>query len=259
MQSLNVMLVGDGKYAEQIKSSKYLKKLYTTSDANIKDAVSVNFNKFEELAKKCKILQIDLVIVENEKWILQGIGDILKKYFINTIAPTSYWTNLSLSNIFARNMCEQYGIKVPEKILVPIEYPIVIKADGFCQIAYSMDDILENISNLNTKSPEISKTVFTEQFIEGEELLIVSLFDGKHLLTFDNDDLVQQYSTNLENMLLSENADFVGFLNSKIIKSNGQIYNIGFDFKFIKPNIETDLLYILENALYQKLNEINVY
>ena len=59
-------------------------------------------------------------------------------------------------------------------------------------------------------------------------------------------------------MLKTEKADFVGFINSEVIIFDNIIYNIGFNFDFSKPNSEIDFLYILNSAIYQKLNEIEI-
>ena len=67
MQALNILLVGDGLNLTALRMSKYLKKLYVTSE-NI-DETQISFNTFFELAQKCRLHQIDLVIVKNEKCI----------------------------------------------------------------------------------------------------------------------------------------------------------------------------------------------
>ena len=59
-------------------------------------------------------------------------------------------------------------------------------------------------------------------------------------------------------MLKTENADFVGFINSEIIVFENKIYNIGFNFEFSKPNFDADFLYLLNSAIYQKLDEIEI-
>ena len=76
MQSLNVLIVSTNKsrYAGQIKNSKYLNKMYVTSEEEVEGTVRLRFNTFRELAQKCRTLQIDVVLVEEEKWVLEGIA-----------------------------------------------------------------------------------------------------------------------------------------------------------------------------------------
>ena len=88
MQTLNVLIISSkkSKYIEQIKHSKYLNKLYITSDEEISGAISLHFNTFKELAQKCRTLQVDIVLIEEEKWVLEGIANVMKQNFVNCFA-----------------------------------------------------------------------------------------------------------------------------------------------------------------------------
>ena len=110
MQSLNILIAGKGKFIPLILKSKFLNKLFITTDKNIEGAISIKFNTFRELAQKCKALKVDIVIVENERWILQGIADVLRKNMINCLALTVSADKLILSNDFTRNLLNKYNI-----------------------------------------------------------------------------------------------------------------------------------------------------
>lgn len=71
-----------------------------------------------------------------------------------------------------------------------------------------------------------------------------------------DENILDEYNSKLEFLLNKEKAKFIGFINSDITVSENKIYNNGFNFKFIEPETQADLLYILISALYQKLNEI---
>lgn len=271
MQSLNVLLVSSSKpsYFDIIKKSKYLKKLYITSDADIEGAISVQFNTFKQLAQICKALQVDIVLVNDEKYVLEGITNVMKQHFINCFAPTSAWTNLRLSHNFARNLLIKYEINVPELINLPVEFPVIIKGDGILKIANSIQDIIKIKEDAFSTSSTIAKSIFIEKYIDSNKYNAISIFDGKHLLTFPNENinhnLLFEYSSKLENMLVKEKADFIGFFNSKLIEDNNVLYNTGFDFGFKMPILEkisdngtADIFYICLSALYQKLNEIKL-
>ena len=267
MQSLNVLIAGEGKFAEQIKKSKFLNKLYITSNLEIEGVISINFNTFKELAQKCRALQIDIVLVENEKWVLEGIVQVMKQNFVNCLAATTDWTELGLSHNFARKMLQKYEINVPPIINLPLDFPIVVKGDGVLKLANSMQEIISIKEDIYKTSGEVSKNVFLEKFLKGEKHKVISIFDGKHLLTFPeqniNKNLIEDYSNKLENMLINEKANFTGFINSDLIEENGILYNTGFSFGFIMPKFDTnqymlpkDILYICIVAIYQKLNEL---
>lgn len=269
MQTLNVLIAGDGKYANYFLKSKYLNKLFITSDCEINGAITINFNTFNELAKKCKALQIDIVIVEEERWILQGIANVMKQHFINCIAPTTEWTDLSLSHNYARSLLTKYKINIPPKINLPIEFPILVKGDGILKKAKSIQDIISIKEGIFTNSPELSKTVFLEKYLKGEKYQVISIFDGKHLATFPhqciNSELLKDYSNKLEKLFIGEKANFIGFIISELIEEDNILYNTGFNFKLIMPdftNIEIsfpkDILYICLSAIYQKINELDI-
>ena len=111
MQSLNVLIVSStkSKYIDKIKESKYLNKLYVTSDEEIDGTVRLQFNTFKELAQKCRKLQMDIVLVEEEKWVLEGIATVMKQNFVNCFAVTADWTKLGLSHNYARK--NTYGLQ----------------------------------------------------------------------------------------------------------------------------------------------------
>ena len=271
MQSLNVLIISTekSKYIEQLKESKYLNKIYVTSDEEAEGTIKIRFNTFKELAQKCRTLQIDVVLVEEEKWVLEGIAGVMKQYYVNCFAATSDWTELGLSHHYARKMLTKYDINVPPVIKLPIEFPILVKGDGILKKANSMQEIISIKEKIYNTSGEIAKNVFLEKYLNGNKYKIISLFDGKHLLTFPNGnikkDLLTEYSKKLERMFLDEKADFTGFINSEIIEENDILYNTGFSYEFLMPDFDMcntttpkDILYICLSAIYQKLNEIAV-
>ena len=258
MLSLNILLIAseESKAFDLILNSKYLGKLYT--NFKHEKTVDIQFNTFQELARKCKALKIDIVLVDDEKFILQGIADVLKKNFVNCIALNAFWTQLLLSNKFSRDMMKKYGIKTPECFKYPKEFPLVIRADGFTKVVHSMPEVLAARQEIVNNSQEIAETVFLEQFVEGEEIMLTSLFDGKTLKTFPNTKLsetqLEVYNEKLQRMFVTENPNFIGYINSKIIVAKQNLFNIGFDLTF--PIFKEDLLFVLISAIYQKLDEL---
>ena len=262
MHSLNVLIVcsKESKYFNYIRNSKYINKLYTTSPVEQDKTITITFNTFQELTEKCKALQIDIVLVEEEKWILQGIADVMKKNYINCFAPTSKWTNLALYNSFTNSLLLKYDINIPPQTLLPTEFPVLVKADGILRKANSLQEIIAIKKEIFETSPEIAKTVYIEELLKSTKHKIISVFDGKNLYTFNdkhiNNELLNEYSAKLEKLLQCEDADFMGFINSDLIEENGLLYNAGFSFEFVKPDCDIDLLYVLQLAIYQKLDEI---
>ena len=160
MQKINLLVVNSLKSPnlEYFYSSKYLKKLYLTSEYEIDGAVTIKYNTFQELAQKCKACQIDCVLVEDEKLILQGIGDVLKKNFVNCIVPFSPWTKLAYSNTFTKALLKRYKIETPPVIAFPSEFPVIVKGDGILKKANSLQEIIQIKEDVYKTSEEIAKT-----------------------------------------------------------------------------------------------------
>ncbi len=257
-RKLNILIAGEGKTLPLLIKSKFLNKLYITSEEDISGAVSVRFNTFQELAQKCRALKVDMVIAENEKWILQGIADVLRRNLVNCFALNTQGDKLILSNKFARELLHKYNILTPKKLAYPVKFPVVVRADGFCETGNSLDEIIEIREKITRQSEELAKSIFLEEFIEGDSISLVSLFDGKNLLSFSDNILIQEYSNRLCSLLVGEKIKFIGFLISKLIISNGNVYNLGFSSNLPDLNINIDFIYLLNSAIYQKLDEINL-
>lgn len=197
LQTLNVLIVGDGELLPLVQKSKFLKKLYITSEVD--GAISIRFNTFVELARKCKALQIDIVLVENEKWILQGIADVLRKNFVNCIAPNALIAERLIDSLLSRQFLLKYNINIPQKLTYPNRFPMLVRGKGFKYKANSIEEVLQIKDLINQNySSEIASTAFLEDFIEGEVLNVTSFFDGKTLKTFSNDNQILEYSKLLE-------------------------------------------------------------
>lgn len=257
----NVLIAGDGTCIDYIKTSDFLGKLYTTSEIESEGVINIKFNTFKELAKKCKALQIDFVIPENQRWINEGISNVLRSSYVNCIAPDTKWTELGIPNIQTRKMLEKYEINIPPITLVPAEFPLILKGNGVSKLVNSVQEIIDTRQDIHKCSPAIAKDLYLEKYLDGKTFVLTSLFDTKNLITFPSNEIPQnlfnEYTKKLENMLKEEKADFIGFINSTVILCENKLYNTGFSFEFHRLNCNIDILYILSLAIYQKLNEVD--
>lgn len=187
---------------------------------------------------------------------LQGISDILRKNFVNCFAISAKWVEF-----LDKSLLNKFDIKTPLTMTYP-KTPLYVKSGRIKKKADSIEEIVQIKKEILKTSAELAKKIFLEEFIEGDEYKITSLFDGKNLLTFPpknitnlQKELLEDYAKKLESIFVTYKADFVGFVNSNLIWSDDSWYNSGFSFEFLKPEIDNDLIYILTFALYQKLNE----
>ncbi len=302
---MNVLVVGSGgrehAICKSLKKSKLLNKLYIASSSTFKEAIDIKYSDYDDLAQKCKALQIDIVIVGPEGPICEGITDIFRKYKVNIIAPTQKWSYLESSKLVAKKLMNHYSINNAPIIRAPVSFPIVLKADGLCggkgvRIVNSMDTLVAQMEKLKEEFPEGAKNIFMEEYLEGEEISLISLWDGKNLLHFPpardfkklsaaknspntggmgsycpveltevQQDRLDLYKTKLNFMLSDENADFIGFIYSGLIWAKNDWYVLEYNMRPGDPEtqsilnqLETDFLYILNAAIYQKLDEIKL-
>lgn len=271
---LNVLVFGSGArehaIADSISKSQLLNKLYLAQTGNFNLGEVIEFTDYENLAGNCKELKIDLVIIGPEEPLCNGIVDVLKKYNIPCIGVNKEFSQLEGSKIFGKVFMGNHGIKTAKYEILDgkakedalenshltflNKMPVVVKADGLCGgkgvvIAnnrnFAEKTIIEFIGG---KFGENSKVVLLEEFLKGEELSLMSLWDGKTLLHFPpardfkklnksesapntggmgafcpvkmngfEQKKLDEYKSKLEKALKSEKPDFVGFIYSGLI------------------------------------------
>lgn len=135
-----------------------------------------------------------------------------------------------------------------------------------------------------------------EEHIKGQECTFMAVWDGKHLLklppvkdykrmtedefdlntggmasycplklTVEQSHLIDDYLDKLEKILKAEKADFKGVIYSGMIFSEDKLHLLEFNMRFGSPetialmlNMKTNLFEIIESAVNQKLNTINI-
>lgn len=265
---MNILVLGTDIIEQEIiklsQKSKLLDHLYTASNAPLDSIPNIEYRTLEELVKKSKALQIDLVLVADKNFIHDGTVDFLKKNLLNVISVNQKWFNLEYSRLVAKQLAAHYSINTPEIIKAPMVFPIVIKTDfpGMTKVVRTMNELVEVVESLD------GERTFLEEYLEGEVFYLLSLWDGENLLTFSFDenltevqqDRLDLYKTKLSFMLSDEKADFIGFFTTKLIWSKNDWYILEYimhlNEKSNLKSIRSDLLYVLNSAIYQKLNEI---
>jgi len=271
---VNVLVVGSGgrenALAWKISQSPLLNKLYLAgaNDGFKNLGESLEYSDFEELAQAAVNKNIKLAVIGPELPLSQGITDVFRKHGIKCVGATQKWAKLESSKAFAKEFMRKHCIPTAkyelisdvsqiESVLARFDTPPVLKADGLAAgkgvyLPVSFDDARDALKDfLGGKYGEASKNVVVEEFLEGEELSVISLFNGKKLRTFvpardykrlkDNNEgpntggmgaycpvkisefhqkKLDEYLKKLENALLSEKADFCGVIYSGLMLTN---------------------------------------
>jgi len=295
----NILVYGCGAreyaIAKSILSSPLLNKLFLANGAHFRLGENIEYTDYDDLAKKSLEKNIDLVIFGPEQPICDGAVDIFNSYGIKAIGVNKEFSKLESSKLFAKEFMNKYLIK-NAKVLSKNDntFPQVIKKDGLAQ-GKGVKVVYNEIEKNNVISL-FKKDFFAEEFLDGEEISVMSLFDGECMLNFlptrdfkrlnedltspntggmgsycpvdltDNQKLkLNNYLEKLEKALIAEGADFTGFIYSGLIWLSDDWYVLEYNVRLGDPetqsilkHLKTDFLSILIAGLNNKLKNINI-
>ena len=262
---MNVLVIGtpSDSLISAIKNSKLLGKIYTAAPEAIDGITNIEYFSLENLAQKAKTLQIDIAINTDKSFIEQNIVEIFKENLVNLISVNQKWLNLETSRLAAKKLMDFYSINNPKIIKAPMNFPVVMKTDSgdFTEIKNSFEELLE------TGEAFRGDKKFVEEYLEGDVFNLLCIWDRKSLYCLNSpnpttevkDDRLYLLKTKLSFMLSDEKADFMGLFSAKLIWARNDWYVTGFemgiDEKSPLNDINKDFLYVLNSAIYQKLNE----
>ncbi|MDA3780245.1 MAG: phosphoribosylamine--glycine ligase [Bacteroidales bacterium] len=207
---MNVLLIGSGgrenALAWKMAQSKILTKLYVApgnaGTEEYGENLNIDVNNFDELKKVVISKNVNLVVVGPEQPLVAGLHD----YFlsdkelcnISVIGPQKYAAKLEGSKDFAKDFMKRHNIptaayntydksNVEEGIefLHTLKAPYVLKADGLAggKGVLILDNLQEAEKSLREmlegKFGEASSKVVIEEFLDGIELSVFVLSDGK--------------------------------------------------------------------------------
>jgi len=277
---------------------------------------NLNIKDYEELALFAKENAIELTIVGPEAPLVEGVVDIFKAHGLTIFGPSKEAAQLEGSKVYMKNFLAKYKIPTARyietdsiedafKFTNSLTAPIVIKADGLCGgkgviIAMNHDEAKVAISEmLSGKSfGDAGKKVIVEEFLDGYELSMFAVCDGKdyillpaaqdHKRLSDNDQgpntggmgayaptpLVDEtlYQKVRERVIRptldgmqKEGAPFEGVLFIGIMVVNGEPITLEFNVRFGDPECEilmplmtSSVSDMFYKAATNKLSEIKV-
>ena len=161
---------------------------------------NVSFHNYEALANFAQEQRVDLTVVGPEDALVAGIVDIFKSKGLVIFGASKSAARLEGSKIFMKNFLSRYAIPTARFIetsdaqkaydfIETLPLPIVVKADGLCAgkgviIALTYDEAKVAASEmLSGKSfGDAGKRVVVEEFLDGYELSMFALCDGKDFI-----------------------------------------------------------------------------
>lgn len=327
---MNILVLGSGgrehTFAYKIAQSPRCSKLFVApgnaGTAAIATNLSISVNDFEAIKKAVIEHAIKMVIVGPEDPLVNGIYDFFQQdaqlKSVMLIGPSKRGALLEGSKERAKEFMSQYNIptaayqsftseslEAGKQFLETLKPPYVLKADGLAAgkgvlILKDLNEAKAELENMlaNAKFGAASSKVVIEEFLDGIELSVFVLTDGKNYkvlptakdykrigegdtglntggmgaispVPFADDTLMQKIEERIVKPtvrgLQAEKIDYKGFVFIGLIKVNNEPYVIEYNVRMgdpeteaVLPRIKTDLIDLFEATAKQKLNEISL-
>lgn len=327
---MNILIVGSGgrehTLAWKIKKSSLCDQLFiapgNAGTAQFGVNLAISITDFDALAHFCLTNSIEMLIVGPEEPLVKGIYNFFKDNpataHIQVIGPSKEAAQLEGSKAFAKAFMERY--KIPTAAYKEFDasnyeeginyirnhpLPIVLKADGLAAgkgvlICNNHIEALAEFQLMiqHSKFGEAGKRVVIEEFLDGIELSVFVLTDGKNYVVLPEakdykrigkgdtgpntggmgavspvpfvdaeymEIVTQKIIKPTIEGLQKEELDYKGFVFIGLINVGGEPFVIEYNCRLgdpetevIIPRIENDLIEILSATSQQRLNEINI-
>ncbi len=145
---------------------------------------------------------IDITIVGSEFFLLEGIVDIFQNFGLKIVGPHYLAAKLEGNRIFAKSFMEKYGIRTPKyrifscyekaiNFLKKNTNSIAIKTNGIAAgkgviLSHNQNDAIKALKNImiEKKFGKSGNKIIIEEFLQGKESSIISIFNGKNIIPF---------------------------------------------------------------------------
>lgn len=327
---MNILLLGSGgrehTLAQKLYESPRCESLYlapgNAGTSQIATNIACDVNNFEAIAEHIKKHQINMLIVGPEAPLVNGIKDYFdaKPEFkdLMIIGPSQKGALLEGSKERAKEFMASHNIptaayqtfsaeslQAGKEFLEGLKPPYVLKADGLAggkgvlildELKTAQDELEEMLTQ--NKFGEASQKVVIEEFLDGIELSVFVLTDGKNYLTLPNakdykrigendtglntggmgaispvpfadEDFMQKVEERITkptiNGLAKENIDYKGFVFIGLMKVGDEPYVIEYNVRLgdpetevVIPRVKSDLVDLLEKTSTENLDNASL-
>lgn len=327
---MNILVLGSGgrehTFAYKLAQSERCKNLFVApgnaGTAAIATNIDISVTNFEAI-KNCVVdNNIEMVVVGPEDPLVQGIANYFSETTelknVKLIGPSKRGALLEGSKQRAKEFMMQHKIptaayesftaqslEAGKTFLEQLNPPYVLKADGLAAgkgvlILNNLNEAKQELENMlsHNKFGEASSKVVIEEFLDGIELSVFVLTDGKNYkilptakdykrigegdtglntggmgaispVPFADEVLMQKIEDRIVKPtidgLAKENIDYKGFVFIGLIKVNNEPYVIEYNVRMgdpetevVLPRIKTDLVDLFEATFNQNLGSTSI-
>ena len=327
---MNILLLGSGgrehAFAWKISKSKLCTKLFVApgnaGTQKIAENIYLNINDFNEIKDFVIKNNIELVVVGPEKPLVRGIVDFFNNDSeltnVKIFGPSKKGAQLEGSKNFSKDFMFRNNIPCGKsktfnkktideafKFLETMKSPYVLKADGLAAgkgviISENIEEAKKNLNNMlvNEQFGEASKNVLIEEFLEGIEVSVFVISDGKDYIILpeakdykrigENDTglntggmgavspvnfATKQFLQLVEESIIkptvdglnNENINFKGFIFIGLMNVQGKPYVIEYNVRMgdpetqvVIPRIKNDFVDIILKCVNNRIKEIEL-
>lgn len=319
---MKILIIGGGgreySIGLSLKKDKEVKEIFFAPGNGATSTLGTNLeiSDFNELANFAKQNEINLTIVGPEDPLVNGIVDIFHSNGLKIFGPSKNAARLEGSKAYMKDFLSRHNIPTAkyiqtsnlneaENFIKTLSLPIVIKADGLCAgkgviIAKTKDEALSVAKDMlsGASFKDAGKNIVIEEFLDGYELSIFAICDGKNFIVLPaaqdhkrlldndegpntggmgayvptplvNDEIYKQVEEKVIKPTLKgmrdENNPFSGVLFIGLMIVNEKIYVLEYNVRFgdpecevLMPILKTPLKDILLATAEAKLDKIEV-
>ncbi len=327
---MNILIVGSGgrehTFAYKLVESKQCGNLFVApgnaGTAAIATNVDIEVTDFEKIKELVLAENITMVVVGPEVPLVAGISDFFKKDVhlkeITVIGPSQEGATLEGSKEYAKEFMVKHSIPTAayesftsdtlekgKAFLETLNAPYVLKADGLAAgkgvlILNDLEEAKQELEDMlaNQKFGEASAKVVIEEFLDGIELSVFVLTDGKNYITLPTakdykrigegdtglntggmgaispvpfadkafmEKIENQIVKPTVNGLSKDNIDYKGFIFIGLIKVEDDPKVIEYNVRMgdpeteaVLPRVKNDLVDLFKHVGNQTLNEVKL-
>ncbi len=305
---------------KKISESNKVKNLYTNNDFFAEREAGYKFFANQESVRQdigllldfAKRKEIDIFICD-WKHNTQGVIEAFESININTIGVNKKWANLETRKDIGKQFMRINKILTADYVVVENEndykaninkfgYPVVVKANGpalglGAYICHNEEEAEDAYKRINSgEAYPVQEKIIIEEFLEGVEFDIISLWDGKTLLPllpfkdyklrFEGNkglntgsmgqyfpfeipkkyqSAVNAYIKKLERALRRHKVNYKGAIYSALMVNDKGVYCLEYNMRIglteaplFTIHSNNDFVDILEAILQQKLNKLKL-